>query len=217
MTEVECSNCNEKLTTWWEEDNEIFCADCFEETNGDCGGCAHEACRRCARDEEDEEDPFDCKCIICDKVFATAEESCGWTQRERTFCSKKCEETMPDWTSDEEEEEGDVDDRDQPNTYPYKKCCNCGDRKSCGMYFDDDWYCEDCYPEDEEETPDEWFDRKYPNASCFRCDTKVTGATVVHCGGAGGACETWYCADCHEQGTEDCNCWKDEEANQTSQ
>ena len=67
----------------------------------DCGGGRWKQV-----DEEDEqEDPFDCKCIVCDKVFATAEESCGWTQRERTFCSKKCEETMPDWTSDEDEEE----------------------------------------------------------------------------------------------------------------
>ena len=47
--------------------------------------------------------------------------------------------------------EQDVDDRDHPNTYPYKKCCNCEDRKSCGMYFGDDWYCDECYPEDEEE------------------------------------------------------------------
>ena len=37
-----------------------------------------------------------------------------------------------------------VDDRDAPNIYPYKKCSVCGDRKSCGNYKEDDWFCEDC-------------------------------------------------------------------------
>jgi len=43
---------------------------------------------------------------------------------------------------------------------------------------------------------EEEFDTKHPNASCHSCDKKVTGATVVFCGGGGGACETWYCDDC---------------------
>lgn len=37
-----------------------------------------------------------------------------------------------------------VDQRDAPNVRPYKKCCVCGDRKSCGNYQENDWFCEDC-------------------------------------------------------------------------
>jgi len=47
----------------------------------------------------------------------------------------------------------------------------------------------------------EWFNEKYPNATCVRCSEKVDGRTVVYCGDA---CETWYCADCHKDGTHDC-------------
>jgi hypothetical protein len=93
-----------------------------------------------------------------------------------------------------------VDDRDAPNVFPYKKCCECGERTSCGSYKEDDWYCEEHYIE-EEDSSEEWFDLKYPNACCHRCNTKLTGATVVYCGDA---CETWYCADCHDEGTDDC-------------
>ncbi|NBO72464.1 MAG: hypothetical protein EBU66_18065 [Bacteroidetes bacterium] len=48
-----------------------------------------------------------------------------------------------------------------------------------------------------------WFNRKYPNASCHRCDKKLNGDTVVECGG-GGDCQMWYCETCYEQGTDDC-------------
>ena len=61
--------------------------------------------------------------------------------------------------------------------------------------------------EDEEEDEEEWFDRKYPKATCTRCKEKVTGKTVVYCGDG---CETWYCADCHEEGTHDCPCCENE-------
>jgi len=45
----------------------------------------------------------------------------------------------------------DVDDRDCANTFPYKKCSVCGERKSCGNYDDDyNWFCEDCYVEETE-------------------------------------------------------------------
>jgi len=56
---------------------------------------------------------------------------------------------------------------------------------------------------EEIETPEEWFDRKYPNCSCFRCDKKLNSQTVVECQHEDG-CETWYCSDCHEEGTHDC-------------
>lgn len=44
----------------------------------------------------------------------------------------------------ETETETNVDDRDAPNIYPYKKCCECDERKSCGNYREDCWFCEDC-------------------------------------------------------------------------
>jgi hypothetical protein len=69
------------------------------------------------------------------------------------------------------------------------------------MEQDDD---DDDDEDDLEEKADKWFDRKYPNASCHRCEKKLEAKTVVFCGGGGGDCETWYCSDCHEDGTEDC-------------
>lgn len=46
----------------------------------------------------------------------------------------------------------DIDDPEAPNVYPYKKCCECGERKSCGQYDDCcNWFCEDCFVEEEEE------------------------------------------------------------------
>lgn len=41
--------------------------------------------------------------------------------------------------------ENDVDEFDMPNTFPYKKCSCCSERKSCGAYNSDkQWLCEDC-------------------------------------------------------------------------
>jgi hypothetical protein len=52
-------------------------------------------------------------------------------------CSKVCDEIN-------------VDDRDSPNIFPYKKCAFCHERSSCGNYTDDDqWQCESCAPEEE--------------------------------------------------------------------
>lgn len=49
---------------------------------------------------------------------------------------------------EEYEQEQNVDDRDAPNIYPYKMCCDCSERKSCGSYDDDNnWFCEDCNPD----------------------------------------------------------------------
>lgn len=60
---------------------------------------------------------------------------------------------------------------------------------------------------DDEETPDQWFDRKYPNCACHRCEKKLNARTVVFCAGdTYGQCETWFCKDCHAEGTHDCPC-----------
>ena len=59
--------------------------------------------------------------------------------------------------TDNNEDDEDVDDVDAPNIYPYKKCSDCGERKSCGNYnMDKEWFCEDC--ECEEQT-----------SSCYGC------------------------------------------------
>lgn len=53
---------------------------------------------------------------------------------------------------------------------------------------------------------------KHPDATCHRCETKLYSKTLVLCGGAGGECETWYCATCHADGTHDCPlCGDDDE------
>jgi hypothetical protein len=66
--------------------------------------------------------------------------------------------------------------------------------------------------EDEYDAGDEWFNRKFPNACCNRCDESLNAKTVRYCGGGGGACETWYCEGCLEEGTYDCEvCVSDED------
>ena len=69
------------------------------------------------------------------------------------------------------------------------------------MELMEEYMNEDDDTESDEEDSEAWFDRKYPNATCHRCKEKLNGATVVYCGDG---CETWYCADCHEDGTADC-------------
>ena len=47
-----------------------------------------------------------------------------------------------------------VDDLEEPNVYPYKKCSVCSERSSCGNYNEDKkWVCEGC-AEDEDEGAD---------------------------------------------------------------
>jgi len=54
------------------------------------------------------------------------------------------------------------------------------------------------YLQQDKETPDQWFDRKYPKAKCHSCDVPVTGATVKVCGDENGSgCEMWFCATCY--------------------
>jgi hypothetical protein len=65
--------------------------------------------------------------------------------------------------------ENDVDDVDAPNTYPYKKCTSCGDRKSCGSYDEDkQWLCENCYA-------------RYENGECEGCEIVLTEDIYYDC------------------------------------
>ena len=74
-------------------------------------------------------------------------------------------------------------------------------------------FWENIYERSEEERDreaDEWFDGKYPNCSCLRCEKKLDSKTVRFCGGEN-ACETWYCEECREEGTRDCPCCNNDE------
>ena len=93
---------------------------------------------------KDGEKEVDGTCNVCGvkgKYIADADDDGEW------ICLKCVDEGWE--TPSDSEEEVDVDDRDAPNTYPYKKCSECGDRKSCGNYKENDWFCEDCYEEDD--------------------------------------------------------------------
>jgi len=101
--------------------------------------------------------------------------------------------------------------RSKMNSEIKNTCECCGDETTEALTLypacypePEQWICVECVEEDEESESEEWFDGKYPSATCHRCDIKVNSKTVVYCGGGGGACETWYCIDCHEDGTEDC-------------
>ena len=75
----------------------------------------------------------------------------------------------------------DVDDRDAPNTYPYKKCSLCGERSSCGQYKEDDWVCEGC---DEGE--------------CDECGSGLTADTHIFIYSKDGEEDVTVCQDCGE-------------------
>jgi hypothetical protein len=130
--------------------------------------------------------------------------------------NEKTEEDEEEDEDDDEEEDGDDGFEDCEwcgYSHHYEDKCPVGER--CQMY--EKWKKDE---EEDDETAskaesEDWFDEKYPEAKCHRCDTKVTGSSVVHCGGMGGACETWYCGDCHEEGTQDCACHEEEEVPET--
>lgn len=121
------------------------CKDC-EEMNGEdekvkCyGGCGYEF---------DDEELFDgdCECFNDQTKQSNCRkcDGCGicdncWDSGKRIAGSNGEIKTLT------------VDDHDAPNIYPYKKCCDCEERKSCGSYKDDRWFCEDCYEEEPKPT-----------------------------------------------------------------
>jgi hypothetical protein len=64
-----------------------------------------------------------------------------------------------------------VDQRDSPNVFPYKKCYECDGRSSCGSYVEDDWICEDCTPEEQEEVPPHPYMEEL--IECVKCEKEV--------------------------------------------
>lgn len=106
---------------------------------------------------------------------------------------------------EEEDEEEDVCSVCEECDCECFECEHC-EEKTAGESFspegEDMLLCEFCM-EHFDDGGAEWFDRKYPNCSCFRCEKKLNAKTVRNCGG-GGDCETWYCEDCWNAGTHDC-------------
>ncbi len=74
-------------------------------------------------------------------------------------------------------------------------CADCGQVETeCGLTLvGEKVMCYDCL-----------YIENHPDATCHRCETKLYSKTLVLCGGGGGECETWYCANCHADGTHDC-------------
>jgi len=119
----------------------------------------------------------------------------GYNEDNEWFCSA-CREKVMEYvikccdgsgcneclSSDEEEEEDGVlpvDDVDAPNTFPYKKCSNCEERRSCGNYNNDRvWFCEDCYDGEE----------------CFNCLSFLDMGDLRDCENA--ECENRICRTC---------------------
>jgi len=97
---------------------------------------------------------------------------------------------LRDGEEEEEEEEIDVDDRDAPNILPYKKCCVCGERKSCGKYMENDWFCENCAEEEEEEL----------SYDCEVCKKHLYITDMAKCE------ERELCAECCVGRQGDCDC-----------
>jgi hypothetical protein len=52
-----------------------------------------------------------------------------------------------------------------------------------------------CFAVPSDEQVAQWFNEKYPHATCHDCNEALNGDTVVYCGND---CETWYCDNCHE-------------------
>jgi hypothetical protein len=202
-----CHRCEEKLSsdtvvmcgggggdceTW-------YCAACHEEGTDDCDVCA-------AMNNEDDHVHIDgcgdaegyfkcprCKCVLRgnDANDRRMWISTGEDHNDGYDVCDKCEEA-----ADAEEAEKKQDKKERLEE------CEGGRKRQQAKMLEEFW--EKNKETDFEEEGIEWFNRKYPHATCHRCEEKLDGETVVNCGGGGGECETWYCAACHEEGTDDC-------------
>jgi len=134
-----CEECGRNCYTGGEHDEEYICEDCEDEDLAyDCEGCGqHLYITEMAKCEERE------LCAEC--VDSGRRNGCDCP-----VCVEAKEECESEVS--EESEEFNVDARDAPNIFPYKKCSVCGRRGSCGLYREGVWFCENC---DEEDTFDD--------------------------------------------------------------
>jgi hypothetical protein len=121
-------------------------------------------------------------CEGCERYCYTG----GEHDEEEEYLCEDCDEEC----GSEVSEEFNVDDRDAPNIFPYKKCSVCGERKSCGNYDDENnWYCENC-AEDEELAYD-----------CEGCGQHLYITEMAKCE------ERDLCAECVDSGRRNgCDC-----------
>jgi hypothetical protein len=149
-------------------------------------------------------------CVKCAKQCC---EWCGCGSRSGDQLCDPCKNYEDKWEESEDEEEADKEVwiNDTPVAElpkfvePRYTCVEC---ETAGLLIaeiemrasDAEVVCLSCHENEKEEN---WFDGKYPEANCHRCEKKVKGSTVVYCNHEEG-CETWYCADCHADNTDDC-------------
>ena len=164
---------------------------------------ADEVSKNCANECAEIHTCTEChkKGCFCDNIEKC--DRCGWAVCGE--CDPDGAQINDDWICggclDEEkaeEEDGElvdedgelpVDDVDAPNTYPYKKCSNCEERRSCGNYNNDKvWFCEDCYDGEE----------------CFNCLAFVDMGDCRDCENADcdnricPMCEGNFCSSCRD-------------------
>jgi hypothetical protein len=124
-------------------------------------------------------------CECCERYCYTG----GEHDEEEEYLCEDCDEECGSEVS-EESEEFNVDARDAPNIFPYKKCSVCGRRGSCGLYREGIWFCENCDEEDDE-------DLAY---DCEVCGQHLYITEVPKCE------ERELCARCCVGRQEDCDC-----------
>jgi hypothetical protein len=101
--------------------------------------CSYATCSSCERYcYTGESVTSDWECADCDADYEFCDE-CNETFHQDDFC----EHLLFIFA-------GCVDDRDAPNIAPYKMCVKCSERKSCGAYHENEWFCENCGEEDQE-------------------------------------------------------------------
>jgi len=158
-----------------------------------CGGCG------CDDEEDEEEEEVQMEIERMEqksKEFSEANLSVVKLRLEQKITKQEgndiLKEKFPDMVSDDE----DVDSRDAPNIYPYKKCSDCGERKSCGHYVDDEWYCDECHLTDSD----------YYKCSKCGCEIDEEEYWEGDCEYVSGECVNGDCRVCDGRGICD-GCW----------
>ena len=147
----ECERCQ----TEFNDPSEVFWAECGDYSKKHGVPLCQECCEDQQENWNEESEEEEGKCDCCEASLGEDEHIFCFTRgdEEKTMCRVCGDDTHEEmkaegWMRDDD----DCDDRDAPNVYPYKKCSVCGERKSCGNYKENDWYCETCAEEEDHAT-----------------------------------------------------------------